>query len=373
MSPIDGCSGAICFNPEVNPLFQNLNFDLDESPPYLFRTFDSRSTGYTDDNVVISPAAVFRLPHHNQDIFSLEPEFAVALIEKHLDPWRGKNKPPEPGLNPDNLMSWTTSLLYAIQYAYYRRRVYGCKEDQIKIIAVKTSLFPPRTFIRASALLEAHFRLVKQEARQNTMSPHLLRYIFTFGEFLSQGTLVHSHHYGDLNYPTSYVISLAMLRQDGLPMLYPELDDPRGHAKWALTTIALRKKWHGDESGNVDQWQSTLGELQTAANLAVKWFKPPFDPLQLAIYLLSFKRRELDPNQMVCEREMVVLQEAWMRHPVDVRQFVIASTVIENANHARRVSSSSAFHETDSKRDTLISEDFFTELVVQALLYSYIV
>lgn len=373
----DGCHNGfhrLCatmetvFTPETSPLFRNLNFDLNEPPPYLFRTFDPKSSGYTDENITMSPAAVRKLPHHDRDIFSLESDFAMEVLEKHQNPWRRKNKPPEPEPNIDNFTSWATSLLYVVQYAYHRRRLYGCSEDEIKIIAVDTSLFPPRTFIRSSAILEAYFRLVKRDDMRNTIGTRLCGYTYTFGVFICQGTLVHHRHCDKANGPTSHIISLADLRQNGLPTLYPELEDASGHAKWALTTIALRKIWHGDECGEVDRWKTTFEELQAATNLAVRWFKPPFDPLKVAIYFLSFKRREHDFDGT----GIMSTKESWARHPVDVREFALVVQAVDQANQDDRVDSPLEIYSRDCFGDALGSGDHSVDRLTQTLLHSYI-
>jgi len=127
----------------------------------------------------------------------------------------------------------------------------------------------------------------------------------------------------------SHVISLASLQNSGLPILYPELDDPIGHDKWALRTIYLRKIWHGDEYGNVDPWRSGREELEAAVRVAITWFKHPFDPLHLAICLLSFKRREIST---VNSRDALgCLSEEWMRHPTDVREFASRAGFVDGA------------------------------------------
>lgn len=369
-SPTQNLS-PLCFNPETNPLFQNLNFDLDQPPRYLFRTFDPLSSGYTDDLITKSPAAVRSLPHHTQDIFSLEPNFAQEVLEKHMNPWRRKNKPPEPEPNIDNFTSWATSLLYVVQYAYHRRRLYGCSEDQIKIIAVETSLFPPRTFIRASALLQAHFDLVKKDDMRHTIGVRLLAYIYTFGEYLCQGTLVHHRYCEEVNGPTSHVISLVALRQNGLAVLYPELDDSAGHDKWALRTVALRKIWYGDEYGKVQRRRSMREELQAAASLASKWFKHPLDPVQLAVYLLSFKMRQLSVYEENADRDIRGGTEEWMRHPVDVREFVLAAQVAKDAEQNTRVDSPLEQHECNCGELTFGSESIVERCVLQRLLRCY--
>lgn len=320
----------LCFNPKASPLFRDFNFDLEQPPRYLFRTFDHKSSGHSDDHIIMSPAAVRNLPHHSVDIFSLDPDFAMAVLEKHMNPWRRKHLiVPEPEPNIDNFMSWTTSLLYAVQYAYHRRRLYGCSSDKIMICAVDVTLFPPGQFIRASALLQAHFDMVKQDDMRHHIGVRLLAYIYTFGEYLSQGTLMHRRPCEKMVGSISHVISLASLQNSGLPVLYPELDDPIGHDKWALRTIYLRKIWHRDEYGNVNSWRSSREELEAAVRVAMTWFKHPFDPLHLAICLLSFKRRDISTVNL--RDAPGGLSEEWMRHPIDVREFASRVGFIDGA------------------------------------------
>lgn len=232
---------------------------LDEPPPYLFRTLDIFSSGYTDNNITLSPAAVRKLPHHDRDVFALEPNFVMAVLERHVNSWRKRNKPLEPEQNIDNSMSWPTSLLYVVQCADHRHRLHGCSEDQIEIIAVDTSLFPPRMFLRASKVLQAHFRGVKKGGMRDAIDTRLCGCINAFGDFLSQETLEHHGDCSKVNWPTSHVTSLPTFRQKWAlyTITHPELDNPCGQTKWALTTVIVRKIWHGDEYGAVSRWRTT--------------------------------------------------------------------------------------------------------------------
>lgn len=116
---------SLCFNPTANPLFEKFNFDLERPPRFLFRTFDHKSSGRSDDRVIASPAAKYGLPRHTKDIFTLDSDTAISIVDKHLNPWLRKNSTDTDPYRDDNFMSWTTSLLYAVQYAYYRRSQCG--------------------------------------------------------------------------------------------------------------------------------------------------------------------------------------------------------------------------------------------------------
>lgn len=314
------CHAPLCFNPGINALFAGFDFHLDQDPRYLYRTFDSRSSGYSDDRVVISPAASAKLPHHSTDIFSLSTEMALAIIKKHLDPWHDKeSNVDDQGPNIDNLMSWTTSLLYAVQYAYYRQHRYGSRPEQIRICVVDVGQLPKAQFIRASTLLQGFYGRVKREDVRLEYNTRLLKYIYSFGEYLYQGVVVHER--------LSSVISLETLKKHDIATLYPELEDPTGHAKWALRTVQLQHHWHGEDGTGVS-FCSSYDELRIAVGLATAWAKHLIDPLGLAIHFLSFKRRELkDPIVDLGQVSATWLAE-WMRKPVDVKVAAITTELI---------------------------------------------
>lgn len=315
---------SLCFNPTANPLFKNFNFDLERPPRFLFRTFDHKSSGHSDDRVIASPAAKFGLPHRAKDIFSLDSEVAISIVDKHLNPWLRKNSTDSDPYHDDNFMSWTTSLLYAVQYAYYRRSRYGCSLDQIKICVVDVSMFPPGQFIRSCNLLQAYHGLGRSDGMQNLYSTTLLVYMYTFGEYLSQGHLVHRRYCERTQKQSSSVISMACLEQNGIYTLYPELSDPAGHGVWALRTIQLRKLWHGED----DEAISSTEELRAAVKLAITWFKDSSDPMGLAIYLLSFKKRRFRNVKINSDASSEDSQADWMRHPIDVKEFELAARTV---------------------------------------------
>lgn len=224
-------------------------------------------------------------------------------------------------------MSWTTSLLYAVQYAYYRRSRYGCSLDEIKICVVDVSMFPPGQFIRSCTLLQAYHGLGRSDGMQNLYSTRLLVYMYTFGEYLSQGHMIHHRYCETTQKPSSAVISMAGLQKNGILTLYPELADPKGHGVWALRTLQLRELWHGEDN----EATSSIDELRAAANLATAWFKDFSDPLGLAIYFLSFRKRTLKEVEIVSDTISEGNQADWKRHPVDVREFALAERFVSTA------------------------------------------
>src|ERR1700722_578744 len=105
------------------------------------------------------------------------------MLNKHLQ-WWGK----------DNLVSWTSSLLFALQYIFYRHTDSrdGSSLDKIYLCIVDTVSFPKGIFLRGMDLINAYCLfdanllglkgLRTRKHRDFTGS-------FYFGEYLSQGAL----------------------------------------------------------------------------------------------------------------------------------------------------------------------------------------
>ncbi|KAL2871663.1 uncharacterized protein BJX67DRAFT_167098 [Aspergillus lucknowensis] len=151
------------------PLF-NQNF----TPRYLYRLVAPQTAGTTSSSAVIPPSVQTSPP----DIFHLPAPKAANLLLNHLLWQRGH----EDGCN---LMSWTTSLLFALQYALYRHRKDGDDLRYISLIIIDTTLFPAGTFIQDMEIMRcfqaADTRMQKfVEYRQTE---------YYFGEYLTQGRL----------------------------------------------------------------------------------------------------------------------------------------------------------------------------------------
>ncbi|KAK8104573.1 uncharacterized protein PG998_011606 [Apiospora kogelbergensis] len=288
----------LLFNPEANTLFQAFDFYFDQKPQYLFRTYDSGSYGQSDEDIVASPARADRILTSKKDIFSLDENLGLSIVDRHMNPWRWKDYTSP---IPDNFMSWTTSLLYAIQYALYRRHRYGSNSADIKICMIDTRRFHDKQFIHAKRLLEAYYKFVKRDDIRHFYDTRLLVYIYQFGEYLSQGEVYHAGR--------SCTVSLASLEDNGLLEMYPEFADPRGHATWAIRTLELRSLWG-------EQQKTSEKEMREALTLARSCFAS-FDALDVAVVLLSFSLHE---NKV----------EEWARKPQEVRQYFAALEVVKS-------------------------------------------
>jgi hypothetical protein len=253
------CPPADCW-PEI---------DLADLPHFLFRAFDPKSSGHTDDTVVTSKAKVQLGSREGSiDFFSLSGEKASGSLGAHLLWCEGEY--------PDNFMSWSSSLVFVIQYAIWRRRKYTLKPSDVQICAVDIKDFPQGQFIRDSKLI--HFCRERFDKDENLEGAHRIRMLgWENGEYLSQGTLCHQNR--------SCVVSLQSLIQKGLFRLYPEFNstDASGRNLWTKRVQQLRSSW--SEKGATSQQ-----EINDAVNLAKACF-PSFVPAKIALVFLAFKNR----------------------------------------------------------------------------------
>ncbi|KAL5430181.1 hypothetical protein PMIN06_012591 [Paraphaeosphaeria minitans] len=221
--------GPTLFYPPASFNEQYLRFDV--VPQCLFRTFDDASSGRNDENVIASIASISGSHESSRtDLLALEKDSAAELIHMHL------TKDCFGGEKSDDLMSWTSSLLFAVQYAVWRLQCRKCHPSVIKICAVDTREFPPGQFARDTWLLEAY----KSTAERDDPAQQFFKFRirderFYNGEYLSQGVVNHTNR--------SCVVSLDHLIQTGLFQLYPEFEDAEGSQKWTKRVHELRQKW----------------------------------------------------------------------------------------------------------------------------------
>lgn len=124
-----------------------------------------------------------------EDIFhklDLEKRTIVArTLNLHLRWW-------PKGDSDDNFVSWTSSLLFAIQYIFYRHLSFKDRSswEDIKLYVIDTAQFPKGTFLADLDLIHA-FCEYDTTPGNNLGSFESLRKMqdYYFGEYLSQGSL----------------------------------------------------------------------------------------------------------------------------------------------------------------------------------------
>ena len=161
------------------------NFELQPIPRFLFRVYTPKSDGFTDEHTVSSRDAAAGQHLSDEDIFSTQtPEETARLIADHLSWRRGPRR--------DNLVSWSSSMLFLIPYIFYRHhdKNDGSSLRDIRILVTDTEKFPARTFIRDTDLISA-FKAFDSREKYGLKSMDWLRSHthHYFGEYLSQGSL----------------------------------------------------------------------------------------------------------------------------------------------------------------------------------------
>ncbi|RWA07423.1 hypothetical protein EKO27_g7676 [Xylaria grammica] len=264
-------NGPTLFSPSAS-IFGSSDPELEEIPPYLFRVFDHRSSGKNSATVMASEASIRRAQDSRIDILSLDESTVTERLHYHLE-----QKSLVDAENFDNLISWTSSLLFALQYAIYRDYKFGIGTEYVKICVVDTRKFPRGQFVSDMRLIQRY----RQTAEDIGGKPeNFFRFRWTDeryynGEYLSQGRV---HLCG-----RSSVRSLKDLIQFGLYNLYSDLGEAEGRTLWPKRVLKIRERWNTER-------KTTRQELLTALIIARKFDTVP--ALDLAIVLLTLKNRK---------------------------------------------------------------------------------
>jgi hypothetical protein len=261
-------NGPTLFYPPASYEVKLQMFATTDIPQYLFRTFNGKSSGINNDNIVASIASVTEsLEESRKDLLSLPKHEATDMLHTHLA------KQCCGGEDSDNLMSWTSSLLFAIQYAIWRRRTFRCHPADIKICVVDTRRFPHGQFALDMWLLQAYRSIAAQVGGETEkfFRFRLEDKRYHNGEYLSQGSVNHASR--------SCVVSLESLEESGLYDLYPEFAEVQGMESW---TNRVRELW------SIEQ-RTTPRDVQLASRRCFNTFETP----DMMLILLTFKARKI--------------------------------------------------------------------------------
>lgn len=149
-------------------------------------------------------------PIYVNRLTDLQSQHAKRMLENHLL-WSG--------LADDQFISWTSSLLWALQHAI-RKDFQG--DTDVQICVLDTSKIQTGSFFSASELLRIY--RVPDEGK--------LAHRYYNAEYL--------YHGGLFVYGSSSTVSFSTLRECGLFSLLPELDDPRYKPLLCRTVQYLR-------------------------------------------------------------------------------------------------------------------------------------
>ena len=211
-------------------------FRMGNTPRYLFRIHAPPSAGTTTTSYVIPPASGCDDPELRADLFSRPPGQAADLLYNHLT-WLPSHE------DECNFTSWTSSLLFALQYGFYRHRGDTMKIksqlSQITIMVVDTRGLPSGTFVKDVEIMRAitsdlpagegddlrQFLDFRENPRRSGR--------YYFGEYLSQGDLGLEGRCAQT--------SMTKLVRFRLFDLYPAFEDPAEWTLWAKRVVALRE------------------------------------------------------------------------------------------------------------------------------------
>ncbi|KAJ3548779.1 hypothetical protein NM208_g839 [Fusarium decemcellulare] len=258
---------TLFYPPAASDVAQSVDWPFQNVARYLFRAFDRKSSGTNDDDVV---ASTMSKSERGSDILSLTTHDAAKMLLGHL------NKGPFNGLARDNLMSWSSSLMFVIQYAIWRSHVGNLPPSEVRICAIDTTKFPNGQFVRDMALLKAYQDTVLNEGQKSFLRFRLGRADYDNGEYLSQGLVNHGGR--------SSTFSLQDLVDAGLYELYPELEDAESRQYWTNRVKSLRRSWDTEQ-------ETTTQEIRQAFGIAERCVQSSDVP-DIALLLLSFKNRK---------------------------------------------------------------------------------
>ena len=264
---------------QPNPSEVGLLESLHNIPRYLFRLYGPTTAGTTTEREVTSPAWTLRNPsaqHQKQDLFQQDPPHAGGRLYNHLK-WEPSHEA------TCNLMSWTSSLLFAIQYGLYRRGQRNgypsCDLQDLYILVVDTKEFPAGTFIRDMELINnfrSAWRPLREIQEWRTRSIQRLY----FGEYLTQGSLDVQGHCTQ--------VSLFNLIDNGL-LPVPGLGDRKYWHLWARRVVELRESFENSDSPSA----TAKSDIRKAIVIAERCFGLRWT-LPMALMLLSLRPRPPD-------------------------------------------------------------------------------
>ncbi|KAL7783678.1 hypothetical protein V8C43DRAFT_293484 [Trichoderma afarasin] len=271
----------------------NLAAKLHNTPRYLFRVFSHASAGENSSECMKSVDA---LDNIFQDIFARD-AFTVALtLNEHLR-WQPKSY-------GDPFISWTTSLLVAIQYAIYKHKTEYAELSTIHLCIIDTTLFPNGVFMKDLDLIDEfhdkvpdHYPVISKGGQYDWKDRGLnnlgqLRNkqhqtysgVYYFGEYLSQGqTNIQGR---SCTVPCDKILNSNLFAF--MPQFKDELDDKT--VFWANAVIKLRQPFYITEQEEIHD--SDFNEAMIIAlEFDTAWFLP-----MLANLLALCPRTARDPT-----------------------------------------------------------------------------
>ncbi|KAJ5748437.1 uncharacterized protein N7511_010133 [Penicillium nucicola] len=239
------------------PSGSTVSRSLDDIPRYLFRVVSPQSAGEMNDTWAHSESVRQQNVSSTKDIFSFKDRQNQKTKAKELNVhlrWFNHRIQVE-----DNLVSWTSSLIFAIQYVYYRYHhdIPSPSLEDIKLYVIDTRLFQRGTFMQDLDLIKAFqdFNYADEPGCYGDLkSLYNLRTSsnYYFGEYLSQGSLKIENKFQVISANLLFDENRLCRLQPALHSLYVP-PPARRYTKWASAVV----HYHNDI------WPSNLPVLSS--------------------------------------------------------------------------------------------------------------
>ncbi|KAK5659970.1 hypothetical protein OQA88_13435 [Cercophora sp. LCS_1] len=174
-------SWSFCHPDDAVPTGSHIGDALNNIPSFLFRVYGPDSKGQTNTYHVISPAWV----HSGETEFpprlwALPRQEAAEMVNDHL--WWNCGR-------DCNLMSWSSSLLFVIQFGLFLAEKYRISLSDLKLVVVDTRGMERGSFIRDLGLIREFYRDTNESCGDDTLTTlkRLREGNYYFGEYLTQG------------------------------------------------------------------------------------------------------------------------------------------------------------------------------------------
>ncbi|KAK3309274.1 uncharacterized protein B0T15DRAFT_135944 [Chaetomium strumarium] len=271
---------VLLFSP--SPAQRAISESFDKIPTYLFRLHGPSTVGTATARQVSSPA--YDRGMVKGDLFQLAPEDAAKCLDDHLR-WSKEHE----SRKECNLMSWSSSLLFLLQYALYRQNKQPDKIaslSQMRLLILYTRDFPQGTFIKDLKAIEAFYKHNEGLAGIENLRVRARGGTYYFGEYLSQGHL-------DVSGSCTQISIQQLVDKGYLYELCPMLcnSDPR---EWANAVVKIREAF---ADRNTAQATDKKG-VRTAIAMAQAFFGSPWT-VPVAVMLLSLRPRKPDDKTIL--------------------------------------------------------------------------
>jgi hypothetical protein len=266
---------VLLFSP--SPAQRSISESFDKIPTYLFRLHGPSTVGTTTTLQVSSPA--FDKGMDKGDLFQQAPVEAAKCLDEHLR-WSKAHE----DKGECNFMSWSSSLLFLLQYALYRQNKerHTISLSQMRLLVLDTRQFRKGTFIRDLEAINAFSRY--NESLRGMKGWREGKYYF--GEYLSQGYL-------DVAGSCEQISIQQLLDRGHLYELCPKLRESN-RLQWVYPVLAIR-----DHFGSRHAAQPTdKREVRIAITMAQGFFGSHF-ALPVAAMLLSLRQRKPDDKAIL--------------------------------------------------------------------------